>query len=328
MNYKHFLYKLFLVAILISIFSGCFSGHEKKLKSENEIIIFHAGSLAVPFKQLADSFQNDNPGIKVLLEGAGSRECARKISELHRPCDIIATSDYTVIEDLLMPTYTKWYVDFATNEMCIAYLPSSRYSNTIDAHNWRNILRQKDVIYGRSDPDLDPCGYRTIITLKLSDQFYDDQGLADSLMHKDQEYIRPKETDLVALLESHTVDYIFIYRSVAEQHQLKYISLPIQINLSKPALGFYYGSVSVKLPGKNKGETILKSGESMVYAVSILNDAPDKENALKFVQFLLSDKGARIIEANHQPAIRYAKPGLRQYIPPLINEMLNKETKP
>jgi len=46
---------------------------------------------------------------------------------------------------------------------------------------------------------------------------------------------------LVVLLESGELDYIFLYRSVAEQHKLKFLALPDKINLKKSELEKFYG---------------------------------------------------------------------------------------
>jgi len=97
-----------------------------------------------------------NPGTKIYLESAGSLVCARKVTELKKPCDIIASSDYFVINELLIPDYASWSIRFATNEIVIAYLEKSKYSEEINSDNWMDILQRKDVIYSRSDPDSDP----------------------------------------------------------------------------------------------------------------------------------------------------------------------------
>jgi len=96
------------------------------------------------------------------------------------------------------------------------------------------------VAVGRADPDRDPCGYRTVMVLQLSEKHYGLPELADHLLAKDQRFIRPKETDLLALLESGEIDYLFIYRSVIEQHKLKMVSLPSEVNLSSPAMADCY----------------------------------------------------------------------------------------
>ncbi|MCK7522654.1 MAG: hypothetical protein MZV64_35710 [Ignavibacteriales bacterium] len=45
--------------------------------------------------------------VKVLLEAAGSLVCARKVTELKKPCDIVASADYFVIDKLLIPEYAS-----------------------------------------------------------------------------------------------------------------------------------------------------------------------------------------------------------------------------
>ncbi|MDO9339210.1 MAG: substrate-binding domain-containing protein, partial [Bacteroidales bacterium] len=150
--------------LAIFLLTGCGNSHPGKSK---EIMVFHAGSLSVPFKQLKNEYEKMNPGVKILLEPAGSLVCARKITELKKPCDIIASADYFVINELLIPGYTNWSIRFATNEIVIAYHEKSRYSSEINADNWVDILLKNDVIYSRSDPDSDPCGYRTVFTLML-----------------------------------------------------------------------------------------------------------------------------------------------------------------
>jgi molybdate/tungstate transport system substrate-binding protein len=169
--------------------------------------------------------------------------------------------------------------------------------------NWFDILLKDDVAYGRSDPNADPCGYRAVLTVKLAEKYYNKTDLAKELLAKDNQYIRPKETDLLALLESHNIDYIFLYRSVAQQHNLKYLVLPDEINLKNPEFAELYHSVTVDISGKKPGEFITKKGEPMVYGITVLKNAPNKEAAMKFVEFLLSkDKGMRIMEENGQPS--------------------------
>lgn len=275
-----------------------------KNKENNKLIIFHAGSLSVPFKQMKDEFQKENPNIKILLESAGSVKCARKITDLNKDCDIMASADYTIIDELLIPDYTNWNIQFASNEMAIVYHDASRYSNEINAQNWHEILLREDVFFGRSDPNSDPCGYRAILTSQLAEQYYNQVGFTNKIITKNQEYIRPKEVDLLALLESNTIDYIFLYRSVAQQHELRYIILPDSINLKNPELREFYKTASVDITGKTPGTTITKTGQPMVYGITILENAPNKELAIKFVDFVLSKQGGtKIMEENGQPSM-------------------------
>jgi molybdate/tungstate transport system substrate-binding protein len=266
---------LFFWLLIFTVpFTGC---RNNSVNNQKEIIIFHAGSLSVPFKQLADEYKKRNPGTKILMEPAGSLVCARKITELKKPCDIIASADYLVIDELIVPEYASWSIRFATNEIVIAFQEKSKYSSEIDSSNWMDILQRNDVTYARSDPDSDPCGYRSVLTFKLAEKYYRMPGLANKLVSKNKDFIRPKEVDLVALVEANAVDYMFQYKSVAIQHGLKYIKLPDYINLGDPAKNEIYNSVSLDVTGSTPGSKMTVKGDYINYSLSVLSGAVNKD---------------------------------------------------
>lgn len=280
------------------------AGQQKSNKISGDLIIYHAGSLAVPFKEIAAEFNRLYPDVKILMESAGSVASARKITDLNRPCDILASSDYGVIDNMLIPKYADWNLKFVSNELSIVYQDKSRLSAQINSKNWYTILENKEVAFGRADPNADPCGYRTVMTLQLAEKQYKKPGLAKMISNKDQNYIRPKEVDLLALLESGSIDYIFLYRSVAIQHKLKFITLPDEINLRNMAMAPQYATAITDINGKEPGKKETVKGEPMVYGVTMLRDAPNKPAAIAFLQFLLSkDKGMKIMEKNGQPSV-------------------------
>jgi len=291
---------LFLLILISCLFTGCGNSHSRKSK---EIIVFHAGSLSVPFRQLKDEYEKLNPDVNILLEPAGSLVCARKITELKKPCDIIASADYFVINELLIPEYTGWNIRFATNEIVVAFHEKSRHSSEINADNWMDILLKDDVIYSRSDPDSDPCGYRTVFTLKLAEKYYNRTGLTEKMTSKNKDYIRPKEVDLVALIESNAIDYMFQYKSVAIQHGLKYIELPDEINLSDPAKTEIYRSVSLDVTGSKPGTKMKVTGDYINYSMTVLNRAPQRDAAIDFLCYMVSEAGLEIFRKNGQDPI-------------------------
>jgi molybdate/tungstate transport system substrate-binding protein len=128
-------------------------------------------------------------------------------------------------------------------------------------------------------------------------------AVSEELLVKDRHHIRPKETDLLALLESRELDYVFIYRSVAEQHGLEYLLLPDEINLKQPELKELYARVSVEISGRSPGSTIVKQGEPMVYGLTIPRAAPNRQMALEFVRFILSERGQAIMQENGQGSL-------------------------
>jgi molybdate/tungstate transport system substrate-binding protein len=264
---------------------------------KGDIIIFHAGSLALPFQKIARGFEKEYPGTRVLLEAAGSVDCARKITDLRKPCDLMASSDYKIINKFLIPQHTSWQLPFAGNEIVIAYTEKSKTGHDISLNNWPELLIREDIRYGRSDPDADPCGYRTLMVMQLAGAYYGKEYLADELSAKDRQYIRPKEVDLLALLDLNEIDYIFIYRSVAIQHGLKYLELPDEINLQKPELNEQYRLAAVTIKGNTPSSTLEIRGEAIVYAITMLDDAQNPGAAVAFLHYLLmEDKGMKVME--------------------------------
>ena len=294
---------------------------------QKELIIFHAGSLSIPMKQIAQEYEKRNPGIKIFLESAGSLVCARKVTELKKPCDIIASSDYFVINKLLIPDYASWSIRFATNEIVIAFQEKSKYSKEINSDNWMDILQKKDVIYSRSDPDSDPCGYRTVFTFMLAEKYYNKPGLAEKMLSKNKEYIRPKEVDLVALLESNAIDYMLQYKSVAIQHGLKYIELPKEINLADPSKNETYSSVSTDIAGSKPGIKMKVRGEYINYSITVLDQAPQKEEAVNFLEFFLGPAGMEIFKKNGQEPIIPFSTEQSDKLPLKLLKYLNKTQK-
>jgi molybdate/tungstate transport system substrate-binding protein len=287
----------FLLLSSVLLMTGCQgAGGGKKL------LIFHAGSLSVPVRELADAFMEDNPGVTVLTEAAGSLHSARKITDLGKTCDIMLSADHIVISSMLIPEYASWNIRFATNEIVIAYRKESAYSSIFREDNWADILLKDDVIIGRADPDADPCGYRTVFAARLAEEFYGRPGLADSLLGKDTEYIRPKEVDLVALISSGVIDYMFQYRSVAVQHGFGFLELADEINLSSPDMTEHYANVSYMIPGEEPGLRTEVHGDYISYSGTVPDNAPQKELALRFFEFMLSEEGRKIfMECGQEP---------------------------
>jgi molybdate/tungstate transport system substrate-binding protein len=302
-NPKHLSITL-IAALIIITAAGC--AKKQPRQSEKELVIFHAGSLSVPFRDISAAFNELYPDVTIKAEAAGSRACARKISDLKKQCDVMGSADYKVIANLLMDEYADFNIQFAANEMAIAYTEKSRFAAQITAGNWHEILLKENVAIGRADPDLDPCGYRTVMALQLAQKHYNISGLAEKLLNKEW-VIRPKETDLLVLLEAGEIDYVFIYRSVASQHGLEILLLPDQINLKSPDMKEFYIAAKVEVSGKKPGETITRIGEPMIYGVTICKDAPNPKIAADYVAFLLSSKGQAIIERNGQEFIQPPK---------------------
>lgn len=321
-----------LIAVVIAgIAAGtCLTGCERRASElhdgvlSGDLVIFHAGSLAVPFKQLADEFMRLNPEVRVLREVAGSRECARKVTDLGKYCDVLASADGKVIANLLMPKYATWYIEFANNEMVAVYDKKT-------LGEWKILLPAQllrcRALY-RADPDLDPCGYRTLMVWQLMERYYGQPGLYEKLLAKSPaNKTRPKETDILALFEIGQADCFFIYRSVAEQQGLNYVTLPDEVNLSQPGQAQNYAQVQVEVSGGKPGTTITRVGAPIVYGITIPTAAEDSAAAQAFVRFVLSAKGKEIMRANGQGVLNNVVPADSEKAKALLEEYVQVPQK-
>jgi len=220
----------------------------------------------LPFAQVEKTFEAEHPDIDVQIEGHGSIQAIRQVTDLHRPVDVVAVADASLIPDLMFQkdpatgaNFTDSFTPFARNAMVIAYTNESRYADQITASNWHEILSRPDVRVGFSNPMLDSAGYRTIMVCILASEYYHNSTIFPAIIgsHFSQplvirssekmqivelpEILRPSDTKVVirdgsiyvlSLLESGGVDYAFEYRSVAQGHDLRYIELPEAIDLS------------------------------------------------------------------------------------------------
>lgn len=149
----------------------------KAVKSEEKVKfrIFHAGSLTVSFFEFERIFEKRFPNIDVINEPHGSRTAVRQVTDMDRSADLVAVADYTVVKNLMFPKFANWYSIFASNEMVLIYGDHSKSVDEINDRNWHEILLRKDVTFGRSDPNQDPSGYRTMLLWKLADLYYTNQ---------------------------------------------------------------------------------------------------------------------------------------------------------
>jgi len=268
-----------------------------------KVIIFNAGSLTMPLAQMEKEFEATYPGVDVLREAAGSQQCARKIIDIKKPCDIMASADYKVIDKLLIPNYADWNIRFATNQLVLCYTDKSKYAGEVKAKNWYEILARKGVIWGHSDPNLDPCGYRALMVLQLAEKYYKIPGLYKRLIaNRPKENIRPKSVELVSLLQTGNMDYAWEYLSVAVQHGLKYTLLPDEINLGNYQFDTFYSQAVVKVTGKKPGTFMDMKGGSVTYGVTMVKDAPNREAAIAFLKYMLDPQGGlKILKDQGQP---------------------------
>jgi len=287
------------------------------LLAKEPVVVLHAGSLSVPFAEMEKAFEEKYPQFDLQREPSGSVAAARKVTDLGRAADVMASADYKVIDTMLIPKHAKFNAQFATNEMVLAYTDKSKFAKEINEKNWPDIFLKDGVVVGHSNPNLDPCGYRSMLVTELAETYYKKPGFYNKLFGYGDHYevgeenskkvvVRPKETDLLGLLEAGQYDYLYIYKSVADQHHLKYITLPEAVSLKSAKYDDIYSKVSFNTDGKKPGQVVAQKGAPMVYGITVIQDdkSPvNKAGAIAFVNFVLSAEGQAIMKKNGQDAM-------------------------
>ncbi|WP_031479009.1 tungstate ABC transporter substrate-binding protein WtpA [Maridesulfovibrio frigidus] len=272
-------------------------------KMSGDLVIFHAGSLTVPMAEMEKNFEAMHPGVDIKRTAGGSTKMARLISDKGQKADIMASADYVVIDKNLIPEFADFNIRFATNQLVLCYTDKSKFASDINADNWMNVLQRPGVVWGHSDPNLDPCGYRSVMVLQLASKFYNQPDLYEKLISiRKDEWVRPKAVELIKMLKDGKMDYAWEYLSVAVQHDLKYVKLDKHINLSDYKYNKFYAQAKVTVTGKKPGTTIVRKGKSITYGITQLKDAPNKAAATAFLDYMLSPEGGlKILKDMGQP---------------------------
>lgn len=356
---------IIIVLALALMVVGCI---KEGIPRTETLTVYHAGSLYEPFKDLEAEFESTHLDVDVLCESGGSAKMVNKAIAREQagepPPDIIASADYKLIPDRLCePGYADWYIAFARNSMVLCYRDGAPGSEDIvgGTRTWYDVLRNDPVKYGHSNPDDDPCGYRALMVIQLTQRYYHDEatdfsltsdpnadglyttlipggehergrvgGTSEARPGGSQEVVRSKSAELVHLLDSGDLDYAFNYRSVAVQQGLNFIELDEHVNLSEtdkelPGVEDFYKEVSIEII-KEAGppptyET--ERGKPIAYGITILTHAENKELAVEFIKLLLSETGKNIMEVkNGQPFIEPPLCDHPENLPILLKEAL------
>jgi molybdate/tungstate transport system substrate-binding protein len=272
-------------------------------RDDAPFVVYTAASVTRPIRAVLDSFAV-RTGARYEQESAASLELVRRVTELHATPDVMALADPDLFPSLLEPKYTSWHALFGRNRLVIAYTPRSRGASDINADNWWLVLDRPGVQVGRADPNTDPSGYRTLLVWQLAARHY---GVGDMearmLRAAPARNVRPREADQVALLQAGELDYIWTYENLAALMGLRYVKLPDDVDLGTQADSTVYKTASTRVLGKRAGDTLTIRGRPIVFGVTVPSNAPHGVVAQKFVAYLLSSEGRRILRREHFDAL-------------------------
>jgi molybdate/tungstate transport system substrate-binding protein len=272
--------------------------------SGQELIIYRAGSLTRAFKPLEAAFTCQT-GIRVKDEAMGSVDAGRQITAGGHSCDLYAPADYLDIDLFMKPAgYANFDIVFAHGRMVLAYSVSGLTAKKLPVPKgtgkWYEVLTMPGVAIGGGNPFLDPSAYRGPMIFQLAEAYYKIPNLYNNML----EHLVSSGAGAVI---GKQFDFQFSYEhnaraTAASDPDYRYVDLPEEINMSDPAKDDYYRqNAVVVLPGlgtSRSARTIAVPATHVAWGITLLNDAPNKENALRFLEMLLSPSGTASLNEN------------------------------
>ena len=292
-----------LVTVLFFSCAAAFRGTENpaQAKPNGAVQVLYAGSLgAVLEKSVGPEFEKSS-GFTYQGEGQGSLGAAKMIADGLRSPEVFISADAAVNDKVLMTPnkkLTDWYVIFASSAIVLGYNPKSKFNSLFEkvkAGNlpWYEALKTPGLKLGRTDPNLDPKGYRTLFLFHLAESYYHRNDLFPLLGDPANPVQIFPEPELLIRMESGQLDAGFFYRHEVVAHKVPFIELPNEINQSDPSLATMYKEQKFTT---DKGVTI--TATPIVFTVTIPHTAKNVTGAVAFVRFLLAAKGRNLIEQN------------------------------
>ena len=288
-----------VVLLLCSVITGLSAQNSTQSKPGGTVRVLYAGSLGAVLEESVGPEFEKASGFTYQGEGQGSLGAAKMIFDGLRSPDVFISADAAVNDKVLMTPakkLTDWYVTFASSAMVLGYNPNSKFKSLFEQVQagkvpWYEALKTPGLKLGRTDPNLDPKGYRTIFLFHLAEGYYHRNDLTSLLGDPANPAQIFPEPELLIRMESGQLDAGFFYRHEVVAHKMPFIELPNQINQSDPALASLYREQKFTT---NKGVTITAS--PIVFTVTIPHTVKNASGAEAFIRFLIAGKGRGLIE--------------------------------
>jgi molybdate/tungstate transport system substrate-binding protein len=293
--------RLILAILLVAAPSRAAQSAAEKLpiRGSGPVNVMYAGSLTALFEKKVGPAFAAATGFEFRGEGKGSVAIANLIKGKVRTPDVFVSADPSVnatLQGAANGDYVRWWTSLARTEMAIGWSPKSRFKEAFESakaggRTWESILQEPGFRLGRTDPELDPKGYRTLWLFQLDEERTKQPGEANRILGApgNPAQLFPEET-LIARLQSGELDAGALYLIEALEAGIPTLSLPPAINQGDPARAAHYARMTYT----NKKGTTFK-GAPIFYTVTVPTTVRNREGAQAFVQFLLGDAGRALL---------------------------------
>jgi molybdate/tungstate transport system substrate-binding protein len=236
-------------------------------KASGTVDVLYAGSLLDLMEQKIDPAFHAATGYTVSGYSAGSTALATESAGGTQVGDVFISASPSVNAGLEGSANGDWvssYWEFGDSPLVLGYNPNSKFAKALESTPWYEVVDRPGFLLGRTDPATDPKGVLAVDALTGVALSFDEPNLAALASSSSNVF---EETALVGDLQAGQLDAGFFYAVEAAAAHLKTV----------PLLGTHL------------------SGQ---YTVALLNRAPHVVAAKKFIAFLLSKAGQKILSAN------------------------------
>lgn len=192
-----------LAALAVSALAGCGSPGEERAAS---VTVFAAASLTVPFEQIKDEFEREQPGTEIVLNFGGSSGLAQQMIA-GAPADVFAAASEKTMDSV--GDLTEVPEIFATNSLTIAVpVGNAAGVNSLDDFATPELTIAACAIEV-------PCG-------ALASTVFAEAGVEPSVDH----FAADAEA-LIGLVELGEVDAALVYRSDIQSRNVEAIDVGV-----------------------------------------------------------------------------------------------------
>ena len=227
--------------------------------------VLSAGSFSNVMVLLGAAFKNDT-GDTIQDTSLGSSAIASAVVSKTLQGDVFISASPSADRSLEGSAHGNWisgYRVIGSSPDVLAYYPKSRFVTALKSLPWYDVIQSRGFELGRTDPAVDPGGVLDVDALYGIGYGYNIPSLLSIATNKRNIYT---EQAIPGLLQAGQLDAAFMYAISADAVKLPYVALTGTKNLNAQ------------------------------YTIAKLNGAPDPTAAATFVQWLLSPRGASLMD--------------------------------
>lgn len=262
--YRRFVAGVVSAAAIVTLAVALPSKSPARASGSGVVDVLYAGSLLdLMQNQIAPAFTRAT-GLSVAGVANGSTALAREIQGGTEVADVFISASPSVNRELRGPANGDWISSYRVvgrSALVLGYNPTSAFATALRTTPWYDVVGRRGFLLGRTDPTVDPKGVLAVEALRS----------AARREHRPRLFALAKstsdvftETSLVGELDAGQLDAGFFYAVEASAAHLS----------------------TVALVGTHLAAT---------FTVAIVNRAPHRAAAARFVAFLLGPRGREIL---------------------------------